>query len=424
MPRLGVHLVYLVLLPVIVSAAATVGYFSWRNASRLAQLNQQTIGQSTLVAVRQKVDVLETEIIEADNRVFALVDPSDPKTIEETWPGQAREISPSVRAVAVLDDELRRIALVVRGSDEDKWKFWRVLKQRLVPKLDLGALSVGKLKHLHELVDGTPYLISCETFEQGSNRFYVMLHHDSGYLVRETFPALLTQDEGNRVYNVSDELNGTRIFGPSLDNSGVFVVGRRFPTTLYRWRLQAAPEQAPQLEEQSRSRQISDVALIGASFAIMVLGIVVIVFAVDRERRFNALKSEFIANVSHELKTPLSVVRMFSEMLLTGRVKDDAKAQQYLDIIARESERLTALIENVLDFAALEQGKRAYRPEPTDLAELARRATDTFRPRADHEGVALHVTGADVAAPAIADEQAVLLAILNLLDNAVKYGGG
>lgn len=223
MPRLGVHLVYLVLLPVIVSAAATVGYFSWRNASRLAQLNQQTIGQSTLVAVRQKVDVLETEIIEADNRVFALVDPSDPKTIEETWPGQAREISPSVRAVAVLDDELRRIALVVRGSDEDKWKFWRVLKQRLVPKLDLGALSVGKLKHLHELVDGTPYLISCETFEQGSNRFYVMLHHDSGYLVRETFPALLTQDEGNRVYNVSDELNGTRIFGPSLDNSGVFV---------------------------------------------------------------------------------------------------------------------------------------------------------------------------------------------------------
>ena len=86
-------------------------------------------------------------------------------------------------------------------------------------------------------------------------------------------------------------------------------------------------------------------------------------------RRVSALKGEFVANVSHELKTPLALVRMFGEMLQSGRVASDAKRQEYLDIIVQESERLSALIENVLDFAKVERsGRDAY-----DFAEGRRR---------------------------------------------------
>lgn len=417
----GVQIVYLVLLPVIVIAAGGLGLYSWRTASKYAQLNQETIGESTLRAVRRNVDTIENEIIQADNRVFALVDAEDPKLIERDWPPVAREISPSVRAVVALDADRRRVAFHVRGSEEDKTTFWQHFKHGLLEKLVLEDLAPGKLRHLHESVSGTTYLLSYTAVDGPNGRYTVILQHDVGHLLRERFQPIF--DEDNQVYNVLDEQTGQRVFGANLGNSGVFVVGRRFPTTLYRWRLQAAPSQAPQLEQQTRTRQLNEVALVAAAIIAIILGIIVIVFAVDRERRFNAQQAEFIANVSHELKTPLSVVRMFSEMLVTGRVRDEAKQRQYLELIASESERLGALIENVLDFAALESGRRQYRKTTVDLAATVERVLATFRARGEHVAPEITANPPLVPTPALADEQAITLALMNLVDNAIKYAG-
>ena len=85
--------------------------------------------------------------------------------------------------------------------------------------------------------------------------------------------------------------------------------------------------------------------------------------------------------------TPLALVRMFSELLMTGRVASDDKRQQYLQIIVRESERLTALIENVLDFARVEKGRVAYEFAPGDLGLVAGRAVEACRYRAETEGM-------------------------------------
>jgi two-component system phosphate regulon sensor histidine kinase PhoR len=136
------------------------------------------------------------------------------------------------------------------------------------------------------------------------------------------------------------------------------------------------------------------------------------------------MKSDFIANVSHELKTPLSVIRMFGEMLLTRRVGDEAKREEYLEIICSETERLSGLIENVLDFAALERGKRRYEMRNCDLAEIAQRAIDTLHYRFEREGIEVRLRQSGDAPRGLLDEQAMLLVIINLLDNAVKYGGG
>jgi two-component system phosphate regulon sensor histidine kinase PhoR len=114
---------------------------------------------------------------------------------------------------------------------------------------------------------------------------------------------------------------------------------------------------------------------------------------------------------------------MFGEMLLSGRVRTDEKRQQYLEIIVRESERLTALIENVLDFAALERGKQKYRLTEGHLAEAIQKAIDTFRYRVEHEGIDVTLTTKGELPPVALDEQGIVLAVINLLDNAVKYGG-
>ncbi len=148
------------------------------------------------------------------------------------------------------------------------------------------------------------------------------------------------------------------------------------------------------------------------------------IYAADKERRLNALKAEFVANVSHELKTPLSVVRMFAELLLTKRVRSEEKQEQYLELICRESERLSALIENVLDFAALERGKREFQMREGRLEDVVARAIDTFRYRIENEGGEVRLDAASELPPVMLDEQAVLLSVINLLDNAVKYGRG
>ena len=178
-----------------------------------------------------------------------------------------------------------------------------------------------------------------------------------------------------------------RVFGPSLSEVADYVVGRRFPTTLYTWRLQAAPTTAPLLKEKRHTSRVNQVALIALSLAIILVAVGFILYAADKERRLADMKSDFIANVSHELKTPLSVIRMFGEMLLTKRVGDESKQQEYLEIICSESERLSGLIENVLDFAALERGKRRYEMRDCDLAEIAQRAIDTLHYRFEREGI-------------------------------------
>ena len=239
--------------------------------------------------------------------------------------------------------------------------------------------------------------------------------------MNHVFPTLFVSEDGERTYNVVDGDN-RRIYGPSLSRAGDYLVGRRFPSTLYNWRLQIAPKQAPQLVAQRRSSFMTEIGLIGLSFVIILLGVMFLIYAATKESRLNALRSEFVANVSHELKTPLSVVRMFAEMLLTKRVRSEEKEQQYLEIICRESERLSALIENVLDFSALERGKQSYQMRHASIRDVVARAMDTFRFRLERDGIEVRLVAPDELPPVKFDEQAVLLAIMNLLDNAVKYG--
>jgi two-component system phosphate regulon sensor histidine kinase PhoR len=136
------------------------------------------------------------------------------------------------------------------------------------------------------------------------------------------------------------------------------------------------------------------------------------------------MKSDFIANVSHELKTPLSLIRMFGEMVATGRHKGENAAREYGEIITRESERLSHLIDNVLDFARLERGKASYLFTEGDIADVVERALDVCRYRLEKEKIKLRtvIDPPGTLPPVRMDENAMTLVILNLVDNAIKYG--
>jgi len=421
--RFRFRLLYLVLLPAIAIAAGVLGYYSWRAATSYTRLGEETIAESTLLLVSEKVDQVEQEIIEADNAIFAMVRIGTPTAIEEAFAELGPEQTPSVRAVLILDDTGNVLGYAFNGGGDEKRELLKVFQDSILPDLELERQRLWRLKHLHATYDDTAYLISYKAMRRNGRRYYIVAQHDTAWIVRDLFPELFATEEGKRLYNVVDEEHH-RVYGPSLTRAGDYVVGRRFPTTLYNWRLQIAPKQAPLLERQSRTRRWNEIALVAIAFLVILLGVGFVLWAADKERRLNALKAEFVANVSHELKTPLSVVRMFAELLLTKRVQSEEKQEQYLELICRESERLSALIENVLDFAALEGGKRKYELRDGHLEDVVTRAIDTFRYRIESEGgdVCLEV---DPELPLVRlDEQAVLLSVINLLDNAVKYGRG
>ncbi|AKF06015.1 sensor histidine kinase [Sandaracinus amylolyticus] len=418
------RLVYLALIPAIAIAAGILGYFSIQSARQFARESEQSVLASTLVLVDEKVDRVEQMIITSDEAVFHLVDLERPEAVSETWQPLAERISPSVRALLVLDDGGEVIGYACRCSTQERRDFLKVFTERILPNLELERERIGVLRHHHRTYADTSYLISYRAVRHAGRRHYMVAHHDTGFIEREVFPTLFVHEEERVSYNVVDDDNRL-VYGQSrIARAGDYLVGRRFPTTLYGWRLQIAPKRAPELIVRGAEQVYTESALIGLSFAIVLLGVGFLIYAAVKESRLNALRSEFIANVSHELKTPLSVVRMFSEMLMTGRVRDEKKREQYLQIIARESERLTALIDNVLDFSAIERGKQTYQMREGDLADVVARAIDTFRYRLERENleVKLEVVG---EVPAVRfDEQAILLAVMNLLDNAMKYGAG
>jgi signal transduction histidine kinase len=132
-------------------------------------------------------------------------------------------------------------------------------------------------------------------------------------------------------------------------------------------------------------------------------------------------KINFVSLVSHELKTPLTSIRMYAELLQSGRVSGPEKKKHYLDVIVSETRRLTRLINNVLDFSRLEQGKKDYHPETFDLAPFISELLSVHRLRINKAGLELDVTIPPGAYPVVSDRDCLEQVILNLIDNAMKY---
>ena len=417
------RLLYLILVPAILVAAGVLGYYTFRSARDHALLGERTIAQSLLSVAQERVGRIERYIIQADNRLLGLVQAADAGQLDEGWLQRVEAVAPSVRGVVILKPDGGVQEIAYRGSRKERRGFQRALRQ-LSPALDLSSLEPGEWKHLHQTLNDKSYLLSYR-IKPGTNSDprYLIAHHDTEYLEGKVFPSMFVTDATTPLYNVVDE-NNQRVFGPDLSKAGAYMVGHRFPTTLYGWQLQVAPRQAALLEEQGRSRLRAEVALPISAFAIILLGAIFFIYAAAKERQLNRLKTDLVANVSHELKTPVSVVRMFAEMLRTDRVPSDARREEYLDLICRESERLAALIDNLLDFSALEGGKGPYRLAKGDLRAAVDRALEAFRFRTEQDGIEIEVMEADDLPVVLIDQEAIALAVINLLDNALKYGGG
>jgi len=156
---------------------------------------------------------------------------------------------------------------------------------------------------------------------------------------------------------------------------------------------------------------------------VLALGLFFTIQIVSKELQLSKMKSDFISTVSHEFKSPLTSIRHITDMLVLKRVPTESKKQEYYEIIQQQSERLSHLINNILDFSKLEEGEKSFRFEPLFIDQILQEIVISFKNSIpDKDFKVIYKQGNHL--PKInADKVAITQVIHNLLDNAFKYSG-
>jgi signal transduction histidine kinase len=239
---------------------------------------------------------------------------------------------------------------------------------------------------------------------------------------REVFEPTLAGLEAPTIVAVVDR-DGRSVWSREPLSGAEAILTIPFREGLPGWRIALYRPPGGSPRETVRRQVMLFTMAFGLLLATIAVGVVLTWRLVRRETEMARLKADFVANVSHDLKTPLSVIRMFAETLELGRVRDDETRREYYRVMTQESERLSRLIENVLDFSRIEGGRRVYARRPLAVEPLVRDTLEAFSYPLAQQGFKVEV---DVAAglPEVAiDGEAIAQAVANLIDNAIKYSG-
>jgi two-component system phosphate regulon sensor histidine kinase PhoR len=427
MPRQGARLsvILAVVFPAIICAAVALAYYGYRYAVAASVRSKASLMEGNEQVAQLIISQVQNRIDELDRDLFAMIEWRD----AAAEPPAFFELPPGVESVALLDSALKIRSIYPappaeprrRARELDRW-------QSYVKGLDWGSLQAwtpdlpGNFRHLHQLFEGKSVLIAYAAKTTIDDRsYYVAAKLDLKLIAKEWIPEEIEGVAGTRRVALLDEV-ARAVYGEPQGPTP-FLTEQSFGKTLYAWRVQISPRDVAELRKQAETERLLGVLLIPVSTVIIAMGLGVVFLAVRAERRASQEKSDFIANVSHELKTPLSLIRMFGELIATGKHKGEGSAREYAGIITRESERLAHLIDNVLDFARLERGKASYSFAEGQLDEVVERALDVCRYRLDKEKMKLRTDIDEELPPVRMDENAMTLVLLNLVDNAIKYAG-
>jgi signal transduction histidine kinase len=312
-------------------------------------------------------------------------------------------------------------------------------------KIDFKEMSE---KLAHNQKKGSPYIFSAEWVPRGDKKAYQStalfviggekegsaviggVALDADYLKDQFFPEMLDDvisrnvsdaqtDKNHAVMMLRGKYESAALAQSSGWDGGAAEVERNlegaFPLLTLAIKLKGTTLAA--IGE--RFARISFLTLAALSL-VLAGGIALTYRNVTKEMALARLKSDFVSNVSHELRTPLSLIRLYAETLEMGRLTSPEKYQEYYRIIRKESERLTALINNILDFSRIEAGRKEYDFRETDMSELVHNTLDSYRYQLEQSGFQFEEK-IDEVPPMRVDREAMARSLLNLVNNALKY---
>lgn len=174
------------------------------------------------------------------------------------------------------------------------------------------------------------------------------------------------------------------------------------------------------IQKLAEERLKIELFILAAVISVLLIALFLVINAVRKEIDLANAKSDFVSNVTHEIKTPLALISMFAETLQLGRVKTEEKKQQYYEIIELEAQRLSRMIGRILSFSKMEAGKRKFNFEKQNICRLIEEIFDTYKYHLSSQGFEYHLN-CDSQVFAEVDIESFTEVILNLIDNAIKF---
>jgi signal transduction histidine kinase len=237
------------------------------------------------------------------------------------------------------------------------------------------------------------------------------------------YQALKRQDPAEEAPWIVRGKDGRAILSSEKAPSGAATIRAGFAGNVPNWSLEFYQPNPRLLKTFLASRQGIYFSMFLLIAGILIFGLVLTVRTVSHELDLARMKSDFVSTVSHEFKSPLTSIRQLAEMLQAGRVPSEERRRQYYDVLLEQSERLSLLIDNILNLAKIEEGRKEFEFEKLDIDVLLREVVSTIQDRVRHEGFVIEIKTESPSPEVRADRAALAQAITNLLDNAIKYSG-
>ena len=411
-PRLSLLIFGAVFAAALVLAA--LGYLSLRRGEAAAerQLREQARDAATMAAEKVEMAVVRLEQDAVTDIQAALMDPAFGPAAVDAW----RARHPLFDAVYLCARDGR----VLYPRQPPAWS--RDDGQAIAAlraEISQGFWDRGGRRHLQ--VDGRVLLAAVI---QGSPRGPLLLglRRDDRALGGGVVDRALAPGEARSALVVVDG-GGRSVWASGPVGSAAPVITVPFGEALPAWRVALYEPSGLAPGDMVRRQAMTFMAAFALLLGLIATGLIATYRLQRRESEIARLKSDFVANVSHDLKTPLSLIRMFSETLELDRVPDEARRREYYAVLTRESERLTRLIDNVLDFSRIESGRQRYDIAPGPVEPVVHEVLESFRHPLAQQGFAVDVTVAPDLPDVPLDAEALKQALANLLDNAMKYAG-
>ena len=228
-------------------------------------------------------------------------------------------------------------------------------------------------------------------------------------------------DHARRTTRTSADVN-MLLLSPSADPPEDALVRRSLKPWLPGWSLVVHPRSAADLNDVQVRKRLQRLAILILALVMIGTGAVLTGRLVVQQLEVARSKADFAANVSHELRSPITQIRIKGESLQFGLVDSPEDLQDHYDAIVRESERLSRLVDNVLDFAAIERGAKTYTMRAVDLGETVRQAVEAARFSMETRDMEMDVELPDSLPVVMHDPEAIAQVVHNLISNAAKYG--
>jgi signal transduction histidine kinase len=388
---------------------AVLGYLSLRQWEASAELLFREQARDMAAMAAEKV---EMTILKAEEECLAALQLLllQPGFRPEAVAGWARKVSLVGRAY-LLDRQGRALypGEIPRADAE--------LFAGLLAEISQGFWDRGGRRHI---VTGEEIVLAAVLRGASGEPMLAALVRDEEAVRREVLETTLAGLESKSLLAVLGPADRT-VYAPQPVDRAERILTVPFGEALPRWRVAVYQAEGAAPRAAVRRQTIIFTVAFALLLVVIVLGLGATYRLVRRESEMARLKADFVANVSHDLKTPLSLVRMFAETLEMGRVADEATRREYYGIITRESERLARLIDNVLDFSRIEEGRRRYEIRPTAVEPVVHETLEAFRHVLAQQGFKVDVDIAPDLPEAPMDGVAIGQALANLVDNAIKY---